>query len=271
MKRAIIAGGLFAAIVIGALAVAVAGAQTGSPTDTPAPSSTTAPTTGADTLRDQFLTELAGRLGVSVDTLKSDIADSQKALIDKGVADGKITQEQADDLKARIDNGDHVDLGRLLGDHKGPIRRVVSDIIGEAAKVLGIDKSNVVDGLAAGTSLNDIANAHNMSTADFQAKLLAQVKTDLDAKVASGDITQAQADQAYQNFSDNIDKITSGTRGDFGPGFGPRFGHGPGRGGPGPFWFGGPDDNTPDDSGSSDTPAPSGGTLAPSGGTSTIF
>jgi hypothetical protein len=118
----------------------------------------------------------------------------------------------------------------------------------------------VADGLAAGTSLNDIANAHNMSTADFQAKLLAQVKTDLDAKVASGDITQAQADQAYQNFSDNIDKITNGTRGHFGPGFG----HGHGRGGPGSFWFGGPD-NTPDGSGpSSDTPAPS-------GGTSTIF
>jgi hypothetical protein len=256
MKRAIIAGGLFAAIVIGALAVAVAGAQTSSPTATPDSSSTTTPATTDDTLRTQFLTELAGRLGVSVDTLQADINDSQKALIDKAVTDGKLTQEQANDLKARIDNGDHVELGRLLGDHKKGIRGVVSDIIGEAAKVLGIDKSDVTDGLKAGTSLNDIANAHNMSTADFQTALLAQAKTDLDAKVTAGDITQAQADEAYQKFSDNIDKITNGTRGDFGPGFG----HGPGRGGPGRFWFGGPDDDANDSGSSSDTPAPSEGT-----------
>ena len=271
MKRAIIAGGLFAAIVIGALAVAVAGAQTDTPTDTPAPSSTTTPATvgSGDTLRDEFLTDLAGRLGVSVDTLKADIADSQKALIDKGVADGKITQEQADDLKARIDNGGNIDLGRLLGNNKGPVRRFVNNIVDEAASVLGIDKSDVTDGLKAGTSLNDIATAHGMSTADFQSALLAQAKSDLDAKVASGDITQDQADTAYQRLSDNIDKITSGTRGDFGPGFG-RFGHGPGRGGPGPFWSGGPD-SAPDDSGSSsDTPAPSGGTSTAGGATITF-
>jgi hypothetical protein len=260
MKKAIIAGGLFAAIVIGALAVAVAGAQTSSPAATPDSSSTTTPATTDDTLRTQFLTELAGRLGVSVDTLQTDINDSQKALIDKGVTDGKITQEQANDLKARIDNGEHVQLGRLLGDHAKGIRGIVNNIVDEAAKVLGINKSDVTDGLKAGTSLNDIANAHNMSTADFQAKLLAQVKTDLDAKVASGDITQAQADTAYQKFSDNIDKITNGTRGDFGPGFG----HGPGHGGPGHFRFGGPDDSGNDSGSSSDTPAPS-------GGTSTIF
>jgi hypothetical protein len=257
MKKAIIAGGLFAVIVIGALAVAVAGAQTSSPTATPDSSSTTTPATGDDTLHDQFLTELAGRLGVSVETLQADINDSQKALIDKAVTDGKLTQEQANDLKTRIDNGEHVQLGRLLGDHPKGIRGIVNNIVDEAAKVLGIDKSAVTDGLKAGTSLNDIANAHNMSTADFQAALLAQVKTDLDAKVTAGDITQAQADEAYQKFNDNIDKITNGTRDDFRPGFG----HGPGRGGPGRFWFGGPDDNGANDSGpSSDAPAPSGGT-----------
>jgi polyhydroxyalkanoate synthesis regulator phasin len=260
MKRAIIAGGIFAAIVIGALAVAVAGAQTSSPTATPDSSSTTTPATTGDTLRDQFLQELAGRLGVSVDTLQTAINDSQKALIDKAVTDGKLTEEQANDLKARIDNGGHVELGRLLGDHPRGIRGIVSNIVDEAAKVLGIDKSDVTDGLKAGTSLNDIANAHNMSTADFQAALLAQVKTDLDARVTAGDITQAQADEAYQKFSDNIDKITNGTRGDFGPGFG----HGPGHGGPGRFWFGGPDENDDDSGSSSDTPAPA-------GGTSTIF
>jgi polyhydroxyalkanoate synthesis regulator phasin len=261
MKKAIIAGGIFAVIVIGALAVAAAGAQTNTPAATLAPSSTTSPGTGNDTLRQQFLQDLASRLGVSVDTLQGDIKDTEKALIDKAVTDGKLTQNQANDLKTRIDNGENVQLGQILGNHRKGIRGVVNDIIGEAATVLGLQKSDVTDGLKAGTSLNDIANAHGASTAGFHAKLLAQVKTDLDAQVASGDITQAQADQAYQMFSDNIDKITNGTRGDFGPGFR----HGPGHGGHG---FGGPGFGGPNDNGSVPG-APS--APAPSGGPTTIF
>ena len=242
MKKAIIAGGIFAVIVIGALAVAAAGAQTNTPAATPTPSSSTSPGTGNDTLRQQFLQDLASRLGVSVDTLQGDIKDSEKALIDKGVADGKITQDQANDLKTRIDNGENVQLGLILGNHPKGIRGVVNDIIGEAAKVLGLQKSDVTAGLKAGASLNDIANAHGTSTADFHTKLLAQVKSDLDARVSSGEITQAQADQAYQKFSDNIDKITNGTRFNS---------HGLRRG-----FRGGPFSAAPNNNGT--TPAPSG-------------
>ncbi len=246
MKKAIIAGGIFAVIVIGALAVAAAGAQTNTPPATPAPSSTTSPGTGNGALRQQFLQDLASRLGVSVDTLQGDIKDTEKALIDQGVADGKITQNQANDLKTRIDNGENVQLGLILGDHRKGVRGVINDIIGETAKVLGLQNSDVTDGLKAGTSLNDIANAHGTTTADFHTKLLAQVKSDLDARVTSGAITQAQADQAYQTFSNNIDKITNGTRGTF-PGLGRGF-----RGG---HWFGG---TNPNGSNPSATPAPSG-------------
>jgi uncharacterized protein YidB (DUF937 family) len=246
MKKAIIAGGIFTVIVIGALAVAVAGAQTNTPTATPAPSSTTTPGTGNGALRQQFLQDLASRLGVSVDTLQGDIKDTEKALIDRAVTDGKLTQNQANDLKTRIDNGENVQLGSILGNHPKGVRGVINDVIGETAKVLGLQNSDVTDGLKAGTSLNDIANAHGVSTSDFQTKLLAQVKSDLDAKVTAGDITQAQADQSYQTFSNNIDKITNGTRGAF-PGLGRGF-----RGGP---WFGGPNNNG---SNPSATPAPSG-------------
>jgi uncharacterized protein YidB (DUF937 family) len=253
MKRAIIAGGTFAAIVIGAMAVAVAGAQSSSPTATPVPSATSAPgTDNQGEYKDFFLNDLATRLGVSVDELKGDIQSSQKALVDKALADGKITQSQADDLKARIDAGEKVNFRFALGaDHPG-IRGAINNIVDEAAKVLGIDSSEVKDGLKAGTSLQDIASAHGMSADAFKTALLAQAKTDLDAKVASGDITQARADEMYQKFSDNIDKIVTDTRGDFGPPFGPHRG---GHGGPG-RWFGGPDDGA-NDSGSDSSVTPS--------------
>lgn len=240
MKRAIIAGGTFAAIVIGAMAVAVAGAQSDSPTATPVPSTTTEPGTDDSEkgeYKDFFLDDLAGRLGISVEELRSNIQESQKALVDKALEDGKITETQADALKARIDAGEKVYFRFIFGDERPHVRGIIHNIVAEAAKVLGIDESEVKDGLEAGTSLQDIASANGMSAEDFKASLLAQVKTDLDAKVASGDITQEHADEIYQHFSDNINSIVTKTRGDFGPPFGPRHG---GPGGPG-FWFGGPD------------------------------
>jgi lambda repressor-like predicted transcriptional regulator len=221
MKKAIIAG-LFAVVAVGVLAVAVAAAQTNSPTVTPDPS--TSPTDGTSDAngqyKDFYLNDLANRLGVSVDTLKSDMQTSEKALVAKALADGKITQEQANDLNARIDAGQHVNFRFVLGGHKG-VRHAISDIIGAAASVLGIQKSDVQDGLKAGTSLNDIAAAHGMSADAFKTALLAQAKTDLDAHVASGDITQDQADTAYQKLTNNIDTIVTDTRGTPGGPFGP--------------------------------------------------
>jgi uncharacterized protein YidB (DUF937 family) len=259
IKRAIIAGGLFSVIVLGALAVAVAGAQSNEPTATAVPSATptdgsTAVPGGDETYNDFFLSDLASRLGISVDALKGNIADSEKALIDKALADGKINQTQADDLKARVDAGEKIYFRFMFGGPHGGMRGIINNIVDEAAKVLGIDSSEVKDGLKAGTSLQDIASAHGMSADAFKSALLAQAKSDLDAKVADGTITQDKADEIYQHFSDNIDNIVTDTRGDFGGPFGPGRGHrGPGPG----FFFGGPDD---DDNSPSASPSTSSGT-----------
>ena len=185
MKRAIIAGGTFAAIVIGAMAVAVAGAQSSSPTATPVPSTTPAPGTDDSDkgeYKDFFLNDLATRLGISVDELKGNIQASEKALVAKALEDGKITQSQADDLNARIDAGEKIYFRFAFGGGH-PIRNAIGNIIDDAAKVLGIDSSEVKDGVKAGTSLQDIASAHGMSADAFKSALLAEVKSDLDAKL----------------------------------------------------------------------------------------
>ncbi len=52
------------------------------------------------------LTELATRLGVSVDKLKAALADQAKADVDKAVAAGRLTAAQATEIKTRIDAGD---------------------------------------------------------------------------------------------------------------------------------------------------------------------
>lgn len=52
---------------------------------------------------DAFWALLAGKLGVSADDLKSKAVEARKEMIDQAVKDGRLTQEQADAIKQRID------------------------------------------------------------------------------------------------------------------------------------------------------------------------
>lgn len=251
MRRFLLGGGVLLAVAAGILAVAVAAAQTASPT----PSATGSPSD----LADRFKEELASQLGVSVDELNTALNNTQTALIDQAVADGKLTQKEADALKERI--SDDNNLFPFRGLRKGIEHRLKVAFVEEAAKVLGVDESVITDGLQNGDTLAEIANDHGMSTDDFKTALLAQIKTDLDTKVSDGDITQTQADRLYDGISNNIDNIVNHEPGEYGPGPFPF--RGPHRG-PG-FWFGGPG-AAPDDGSSTPESSDDGGT-----GISTIF
>src|SRR5581483_5691300 len=84
-------------------ATGVALAQGGT---TPTPSATTTttplPQTQQAPIGDTFWGILAGKLNVSVDTLKSQAVAARQQMIDQAVTDGRITQAQADAIKSRI-------------------------------------------------------------------------------------------------------------------------------------------------------------------------
>ena len=90
------------------------------------------------------------------------------------------------------------------------------------AEVLGISVDQLMEELRDGKSLAEIAEAQRVE--DFQAKLLTQVRAQLDELVADGTLTQEQADGMFEQIEENIDSIVSG-EGGFG-GFGGPW-HGP--------------------------------------------
>ena len=62
-----------------------------------------------DIRQGQSLAEIAQAKGVSIDTLKSAILDAAKEKLDQAVADGKLTQDQADKIMTRLtDNIDKI-------------------------------------------------------------------------------------------------------------------------------------------------------------------
>lgn len=213
MRKMIVAVAALLAVAIGVIAVVGVGAQT------PTPS-----TTGTPTKVDTYIAKLAAELGIDQQQLRTAMLNANLGLVDDAQAAGKITADQATQQKQRIQDNNILLPGFGRHGRGGPGRDAMF-IGAAAAKVLNLDANTLTTDIKSGQSLAEIAQAQNMNAGDFKAALLAEVKTDLDAKVSAGTITQDRADKAYQNVSDNIDNIINFKPGTGMGGFG--FGHGP--------------------------------------------
>ena len=89
---------------------------------TPAPASPAAPAAPAQNAScDQFMQALATHLGVTVDKLTQASKDASKDLIDQAVKDGRLTQDQANQAKQRIDQAQGAcAFGHFGGFGRGP-------------------------------------------------------------------------------------------------------------------------------------------------------
>lgn len=176
-----------------------------------------------------FLEKLADKLGVTEDELKTAIDEARTETIDEAVAEGRLTEEQAERLRE----------GRFP--FRGPPLHVHRHLhlMEAAAEVLGMPQDELMEQLRDGNSLAEVAEAKDMSVEDFKAALLDEIQARLGELVAEGDLTQEQADDIFQCIERNIDSMVNaaGCRDGFG---GPRWGPG-GFGGPefGPGGFGG--------------------------------
>ncbi len=169
-----------------------------------------------------FLSKVADKLGVSEDELKVAIEEARNETIDEAVTEGRLTEEQAERLRERAQDGG-------FPFHRG-LHRAGGHILDAAADVLEMEKDNLVAELREGNSLADVAAAQGTGVDDFKAQLPAEVQADIDAKVADGTITQEQADRLSEGMEERIDNIVNAQPGEGGFG-GPRHRHG-GFGGP---------------------------------------
>jgi DNA-binding CsgD family transcriptional regulator len=105
-------------------------------------------------------------------------------------------------------------------------------ILAAAAEALGMTESELKTELQSGKSIKQIADAKNVNIDTVIAKMTAAVKAHLDAEVASGEHTQAEADAKLAEFQTRVTEMVNknglpprGGRGDHGR----RGGHGPAK------------------------------------------
>jgi hypothetical protein len=151
--------------------------------------------------------------------------DWAKPVLDGLVAKGSITQAQADEILAALQAARPAHgPGHGPGGRGGP---GFGRDLDAAAKALGITADELRTALQGGQSLADVAKAKGIDVSKVVDALVAQLKAHLDQEVASGEHTQAEADQKLADARTRIEAFVNGTAPAGGPGFG---GHGgPGR------------------------------------------
>ena len=170
---------------------------------------------------DAVLNDAAKRLNVAPDALRDALSAAEDAQLDQAVKDGKLTQKQADAIKARRAKSGRVLGGGpgLRGFHGGPGGPGFGHGFGPRGggpagalfpslpKALGITAEELRTQLRDGKSIADIAKAQNKSLDDVRSAMKADAKTKADKAVADGDLTQAQADELLSHLDEALSHL----------------------------------------------------------------
>jgi hypothetical protein len=174
----------------------------------------------------------AATSGKSTDGLIAALVAAEKTEIAAKVTAGAITQAQADAVIPTLTahftafvNGTGGPGGFGPGGHGPGGGAGHSDEFDAAASYLGLTAADLLTKVQAGQTLAQIAGATSGKTvAGLVAALVTAEKTELDAAVTAGRITQAQEDAILPTLTATFTAFVNGTGGPHGPG-GPGGGH----------------------------------------------
>jgi len=160
--------------------------------------STTATTSTATTnpYCQQYLQDLAQRLNVPVSTLEQDQKAAKEDILTQLVKDGKLTQDQANAIKQRLESHQACSgKGNAWWDHgilRQTLKQYESTLLNEVASGLHLSASQLQSDLQNGQTLVQVAKAQNVSESQLHTIVLNAVQSTLTQAEKAGAITQSQ-------------------------------------------------------------------------------
>jgi polyhydroxyalkanoate synthesis regulator phasin len=172
--------------------------------------------------RESFAARVAAHLGVTEQQLVDAFKTARVEMLDEAVAAGKISPEEAEQVRQRIEESQGLGLGLGL---RGWRIHALGGIVSSVAETLDMTPREIAQDLRQGQSLAEIGQAKGVSTDTLKSAILTAADEKLDQAVADGKLTQDQADKIMTRLTNNIDKILNWKRGSGGEGL-PRRGGG---------------------------------------------
>jgi polyhydroxyalkanoate synthesis regulator phasin len=155
--------------------------------------------------------DVAARLGITPEKLRTAFRDALTARIDAAVKAGKLTPEQGAKLKERLADAKGLGLrlrGRLAQHQNAFVHRihVRAHRLGPVARYLGITPQELHTELRSGKSLAQVATAHGKTVEGLVDAITAKAKERLDKAVANGKLTRQRAEEILARLTDAVEK-----------------------------------------------------------------
>jgi hypothetical protein len=148
-----------------------------------------------------FVEKLAAILHLSTSQTQDALKQAELQTVDQMLKDGRITQQQADALKARINAGQGLGPFGGPGLHRGGFkadRGLMQDLmtaeLNAVASALHMSSSDLKSALRSGKTLSDLEAQQKVTDSAVKTAMKNAAKGVLDKAVKAGTITQAQED-----------------------------------------------------------------------------
>src|ERR671934_1463802 len=151
--------------------------------------------------------DAAKQLGVTPSALSAALKKALENRIDAAVAGGRLTKEQGEELKQRIESGD---LPLFFGPRGGPHEHFGE--LDAAASYLGLTEEQLETQLESGKTLAQVAKDRGKSVDGLIQALVDAATKRLDADVAAGRLTKAQEQQILSGLKQRITDFVNGVR-----------------------------------------------------------
>lgn len=158
-----------------------------------------------------ILDDAAAQLGVEPGELRSALVDAYEARIDTAVADGDLTQEQADALKEHLEaEGAPLFGGPLFHDGPGHHHEVHFGGLEAAATYLGLTRDELRERLESGDTLAEIAGAEGKTVNGLVQAMVDSAEEDIAAAIEAGRFTQEEGDEILADLPQRIEDMVNG-------------------------------------------------------------
>jgi hypothetical protein len=204
LRRAFI-GAVAATVLLGLAALAISvGASAQEPQGTP-------PAGGSA----RFADRVAANLGVTPDALRQAVKDAALQAVDEAESSGRITSEQAEAARERINSGKGLGLRGLVHRHHQRAERLAAvrrGIIESSATAIGIEPAELRDQLRNGESIASVAESHGVTVDDVEAQITSDAEEKLTQAVENGRITEERKQQVLDKLNERLDEILNRTK-----------------------------------------------------------
>ena len=166
-----------------------------------------------------IIDDAASQLGVEPSELSDALKEALKNRIDEAVDQGRLTEEQADELKQRIDENQYPVLGGPWrfgpgldgrGHGFGPFGHFGDfKLLSTAASYLGMTQAELREALEDKT-LAEIAKEHGKTAAGLVQQLVATQTKRIEEAVADGKLTDEQATALKAELKERMDAFVNG-------------------------------------------------------------